>query len=249
MQRDGWLKDSSKMLNFSPTRALGFERFRFVDVNPNRPLGFDPGRPLSFDLNRDLKFRKRGVVFRGYICPVCQASVDRHASECDECGALFEQPTDEGAPKKKDVSFVEKREGTAREPKAKVSGPDQRVSPAVQAPPAPEYVQSRDIFYCPICAKPLYVGTTACPGCGTRFIVPKESKPRPRRKVAVRVPVSEVGRETRPEGAEGSAPSQDGKGVTVSWDEFERRGRRDGIVAWDEYVRKKREKEGEGGMR
>ncbi|MFQ6106927.1 MAG: zinc-ribbon domain-containing protein [Thermoplasmata archaeon] len=82
--------DVTKLLNFNPERKLEFDLDRHLQFSPSRELGFNVDRELSFDLNRDLGFGKRGVVFRGYVCSSCGALVNPLATQCDECGAVFE---------------------------------------------------------------------------------------------------------------------------------------------------------------
>ena len=72
------------LLNFNPNRNLEFD--------PGRTPEFDPGRGLEFNPNRDLGFGRRGVVFRGFICPICGALVTEDSPSCPECGTVFEGP-------------------------------------------------------------------------------------------------------------------------------------------------------------
>ncbi len=69
------------ILNFNPNRDLEFDS--------GRPLEFSPGRGLEFNPNRDLGFGQRGVVFRGYVCPICGALVTEDTVKCPECGTVF----------------------------------------------------------------------------------------------------------------------------------------------------------------
>ena len=85
------MKDSAKLLSFNVNRNLKFKVFRGVSFNLDRSLDFDNDRDLSFDSGRDLGFGKRGVIFRGYVCPVCGAPVAKDASKCDECDVQFER--------------------------------------------------------------------------------------------------------------------------------------------------------------
>src|SRR3989442_10265624 len=80
------------VMEFNPTRDLSF--------NSNRERGFDPGRPLLFDAardrdfhpDRDLPFGKRGVVFRGFICPICGVSVTPDQPALTDFDAMFDRP-------------------------------------------------------------------------------------------------------------------------------------------------------------
>src|SRR3972149_6464172 len=62
------------LLEFKPNRDLSFHPNRDLGFNPRRDLGFDSGRDLTVQPGRDLGFGKRGPVFRGYVCPVCNAA-------------------------------------------------------------------------------------------------------------------------------------------------------------------------------
>src|SRR5688572_9591682 len=78
------------LLNFKPYRALEFGADRPLQFDPWRSLAFDPRRELGFAPNRDLGFGHRGVVFRGFVCPICGALVTEDAKRCIECGAVFD---------------------------------------------------------------------------------------------------------------------------------------------------------------
>src|SRR5688572_5131720 len=91
-----------------------------------RPLEFDSGRGLLFNQNRDLGFGRRGVVFRGYVCPICGSLVTETATRCTECGAVFEGP-----PRASQPSSPTDHEGRAPEPgKAKPSTSSGKVGKA-----------------------------------------------------------------------------------------------------------------------
>lgn len=81
--------DGKKFLHFNPDRNLLFNVRRNLQFTPNRELQFNVDRKLMFDLNRDLPFGKRGIVFRGYVCPVCGGLVSPDAASCNECGVKF----------------------------------------------------------------------------------------------------------------------------------------------------------------
>ena len=83
------MQDSTKLLGFDARRALNFDSSRELAIDLNRSLQFDINRDLSFDSARSLPFGKRGVMFRGYVCPVCGAPVYIEAAKCDECGVAF----------------------------------------------------------------------------------------------------------------------------------------------------------------
>src|SRR5207237_1552425 len=85
------------LLNFNPNRKLEFDSGRPLEFDARRPLEFDAGRDLEFQPNRDLGFGHRGVVFRGYVCPICGSLVTEDAKRCTECGAVFD-PAPRSAP-------------------------------------------------------------------------------------------------------------------------------------------------------
>lgn len=145
------MKDSATLLNFNVNRYLQFTVFRAVDFKDAAGRFFNPNRALSFALNRDLGFGKRGIVFRGYVCPVCKAPVARDAAKCDDCGVAFKRQPEPNPSRT-----------VARPPNA-----DQKRASAPRATPPPQQV--RETFQCPICGKILYVGVRACPGCNAMF--------------------------------------------------------------------------------
>ena len=69
-------------LDFDHDRDLQFDSDRELGFDAGRARGFGPERDLGFDADRDLPFGRRGVVFRGYVCPVCGASVTADAPSC-----------------------------------------------------------------------------------------------------------------------------------------------------------------------
>lgn len=135
-------------LNFDPNRKLGFEPGRPLDFETGRPLDFQPARDLDFQPNRDLGFGHRGVVFRGYVCPICGALVASDATGCNECGAVFEGPPS---------------------PPPTPPPPPNR-APASRAPtPSPKKPASADappVAYCAYCGVRLHKGDAFCWNCG-----------------------------------------------------------------------------------
>lgn len=165
-EEDG-MKDSATLLNFNVNRELTFPVCRKVDFQDARGLSFDHNRELGFSQNRDLGFGKRGVVFRGYVCPVCKAPVARDAPQCDECGTAFKQQPQPKQQKK--APTWERVDPDKEEP---VAG-KQAVPPRKEVPPG----KVRETFVCPVCEKILYVGVESCPGCHTRFASPGNVPP------------------------------------------------------------------------
>src|SRR5438309_1022714 len=78
------------LLNFDSNRKLDFDVGRPLEFDVRRPLDFDSARPLEFQPNRDLGFGRRGVVFRGYVCPICGSLVTEDSKRCTECGTVFD---------------------------------------------------------------------------------------------------------------------------------------------------------------
>ena len=229
------MKDSSKLLSFNINRDLKFKVFRGVQFNVNRNLAFDSDRDLFFDLDRDLGFGKRGVIFRGYVCPACGAPVAKDAAECDECNIQFEQT----------ITRKEKRS----QKKSWDRGKRQRTSPKKSssakksAPKSPASKTRRSTFQCPVCDKLLYVGASKCPGCDVTFstgqkvpVTKKPAKPKARAVAPEVVNCLKCNYKIPPEdkfcrrcGA--TKPH----GSTVSWQEFQSKEHKDNLVSWDEY--------------
>ncbi|MBI5000755.1 MAG: zinc ribbon domain-containing protein [Euryarchaeota archaeon] len=83
------MDDSAIYLSFKTRRSLTFQTSRPLDFDFRRELAFSTNRPLNFDFRRGVPFGKRGVTFRGYVCPVCSVAVLPDAKSCDQCGTLF----------------------------------------------------------------------------------------------------------------------------------------------------------------
>ena len=156
-------------LNFDPNRKLEFEPGRPLQFDSGRPLEFQPSRELEFQPNRDLGFGHRGIVFRGYICPICGALVSPDATQCNECGAVFEGPPTPPPPAPPPAAPpAGRRRGAARPP-------TQASRPA--APP-----EKPGITYCPYCGVQLHGGDAFCWNCGTRVRGGTEAAKLPPRK-------------------------------------------------------------------
>ena len=134
-------------LNFDPNRELEFEPGRPLGFDSGRPLNFDPSRELEFQPNRDLGFGHRGVVFRGYICPICGALVAPDATMCNECGAVFEGPPAPPPP---------------APPKTPGRRPTSRQSPTGN----PAALKAPSVAYCAYCGVKLHAGDSFCWNCG-----------------------------------------------------------------------------------
>ena len=221
------MKDSSQMLNFNCNRNLNFDTTRGVSFDTDRALYFDSERDLMFDVNRDLGIRMRGVIFRGYVCPVCGASVAKDAAECDECFVRFKPIDDPPEPPK---------EHWDRGRKVKSSG--RRKSKPKTSKKKKKSSKTKSTFECPVCGKLLYTGTAECPGCGLEFIL----KDKGRKKVTVKPPAQPTCTSCGyriPKGDRfcrrcGSPISKSQGSATVSWDDYKKKDRSDGIVSWDE---------------
>ncbi len=150
-------------LNFDPNRELEFEPGRPLEFDTGRPLDFQPTRELEFQPNRDLGFGHRGVVFRGYICPICGALVAPDATSCNECGTVFEGPP-------------------TPPPPTPPATPDRR--PATKLPPArkPVIPQSPNAGFCAYCGVKLHAGDAFCWNCGAIATRGSESVKLPPRK-------------------------------------------------------------------
>jgi zinc ribbon protein len=135
-------------LNFDPNRKLEFEPGRPLGFDSGRPLEFQPSRELEFLPNRDLGFGRRGVVFRGYVCPICGALVAPDATSCNECGTVFEGPPTPPPP------------APPSSPSATESRPSK---PAPRKPAAPV---TSTAAYCAYCGVRLHKGDAFCWNCG-----------------------------------------------------------------------------------
>lgn len=137
-------------MNFNPSRKLEFDVGRPLQFDSRRPLVFDPQRDLGFAPNRNLGFGRRGVVFRGFVCPICGAMVAEDAVRCGECGAVFEStPRAAGPP----TPTLEK---PAPKPKGRPAAP-----PTAQRPRA---------AFCAFCGVELKATDMFCWNCGTQRV-------------------------------------------------------------------------------
>jgi len=141
-------------LNFDPNRKLEFEPGRPLMFDSGRPLDFLFSRELEFQPNRDLGFGQRGVVFRGYICPICGALVAPDATSCNECGTVFEGPPTPAPPTPPAAPPAARRPPVAK--------------PPVSAPKRPSPPARPGILYCAYCGVQLHMGDTFCWNCGAQ---------------------------------------------------------------------------------
>lgn len=137
------------ILNFNPDRELAFDPARTLGFSPRRGLDFNPSRGLGFNQNRDLGFGRRGVVFRGYVCPICGSLATETSTRCTECGAVFEGPPRASKPG---------AEGPPRQDPAK------KGKPSVKTPPSGKSTT----VYCAYCGVILKRADTFCWNCGAR---------------------------------------------------------------------------------
>ena len=153
------------LLEFKPNRDLSFDPRRDLGFNPRRDLGFDSGRDLTFQPGRDLGFGKRGRVFRGYVCPVCNAAVTAEQPKCTECGAVFEPKA------------VERMKAKAPPPAPALSPPRAPTPPAPSVfaapPPPPSPLRTYpaapkriDVHNCVHCGARVSTTDTFCWNCG-----------------------------------------------------------------------------------
>jgi ribosomal protein L40E len=146
-----YMRDSTKTLKFKHNRNLDFDKSRGVDFISDRSLHFDKDRELFFNMDRKLDIRVRGVVFRGYICPLCDASVSADALKCGECGVEFKQ----GRSKNRRTNKMgTKKASPSKRPSSKKSRKKKGM---------------KKTFQCPVCGRAMYVGAKQCPGCRIVF--------------------------------------------------------------------------------
>src|SRR5881396_1594674 len=163
------------LLNFNPNRKLEFDSGRPLEFDARRPLEFDAGRDLEFQPNRDLGFGRRGVVFRGYVCPICGSLVTEDAKRCTECGAVFDSTPRSAGPPSTPPSEAAKSARPATPP-AKVGGP--AASPV----------------YCSYCGVKLKRSDAFCWNCGAKSTGSSETVKLPGKKTP---PVSRDWRQGR----------------------------------------------------
>ena len=182
--------DVTNLLNFNSNREIGFSHVRELGFDLNRKLDFDGERELTFDPKRDLGFGKRGVLFRGYVCPNCAAIVSPDATSCGECGAEFQEPKTMGvmkAPPMMTSKFERAQTATSASPGEEPPvpkipaiyppAPAPRAVPRPQTvaplPPmtAPQPAESASRF-CPNCGARSWQGDAFCWNCGARFAGP-----------------------------------------------------------------------------
>ena len=180
----------TNLLNFNSNREIGFSPQRALLFDLDRELVFDWNRELGFNPNRDLGFGKRGVLFRGYVCPNCEAIVSPDATSCRECGAEFEEPETVGVmkapptvPSSLERASSRKAAPKAREPPGPAAAPVYPPAPAPRtisppqpmAPPSPMKASPSTASasrFCPNCGARSWQGDAFCWNCGARFTGP-----------------------------------------------------------------------------
>lgn len=150
------------VLGFDPDRDLRFDPRRELRFSPGRARRFDPGRDLKFNPNRDLPFGRRGVVFRGYVCPVCGAAVTADEPSCTECGAVFE--VKKGAPPKRKASQAPAQAYPPPPPPPEVRAPPP--PPVRSYPPPPKRIETQGCVYC---GARVSAADVFCWNCGNRM--------------------------------------------------------------------------------
>ena len=141
------------LLNFNPYRGLEFDSSRPLEFDYRRPLEFDAARNLEFNSNRDLGFGRRGVVFRGYVCPICGSLVSEDATRCTECGAVFESTPRAAGPPANAPATTSPAPGKISRP---ISSPSKVAAP------------DSSIIYCAFCGVKLKRPDAFCWNCGGR---------------------------------------------------------------------------------
>jgi hypothetical protein len=149
------------LLNFHPDRKLTFDSSRPLEFDPQRDLLFDENRGLGFEPNRDLGFGRRGVVFRGYVCPICGALATEDAPRCAECGAVFEPEPRAATPTMTDTAARRMPRPT---PPAQGPAFPPREALAAETPRGPV---DRSKF-CAFCGVKLAPADEFCWNCGAR---------------------------------------------------------------------------------
>lgn len=157
------------ILNFDPNRKLEFDVDRDLEFNVDRELDFSPGHQLEFNPNRDLGFGRRGVVFRGYVCPICDALVTEDSVKCGECGTVFEPEPRAAGPSQPGAPIV---------PAAKP--PEKRT--VAKAPPKASPAPTAQKGFCAYCGVRLHAGDSFCWNCGMRAVGEKEVVKLPAKK-------------------------------------------------------------------
>lgn len=183
--------DSIKLLQFNPNRGLGFDFRRELQFSPDRGLLFTSNRQLGFDQDRDLEFGKHGPVFRGLVCPGCNALVRLVDEFCLDCGTRVQSFETASSRRRRAAAKKDARYGVAprsamesrrleqprapqppRQPPTPAPAPQYRKPPPPQrAPPstAPPQVAQGPQVICPNCALQLPGQTVYCPRCGVNI--------------------------------------------------------------------------------
>lgn len=180
------MQDSAKLLGFSASRTLNFNSSRALSIPLGRQLQFDSDRDLSFDSSRELPYGKRGVLFRGYACPVCGAGVYAEAKQCDECGVAFAAPQEPNLPAKaqpsKSQDYREQKNMPSRQAARQ---PIKKAQPLATPPP-----RKPSTFQCPVCNAQVAAGSTTCPNCSVQFVF--QATPPPPEDALVQCPICDL---------------------------------------------------------
>ena len=168
------------LLNFDLNRELLFDPNRELDIHADRDLLFNSDRPRDFVPNRDLGFGKRGIVFRGFVCPVCGAQVTETQPSCTECAAVF-TPGGGAPPKPKTPPVKAPPRAPTRKPPVAPVGPPPLAAPLpTSRPPAPAPKHTAAQGSCSRCGARVLVTDTFCWNCGAKFPPPEKVKLTPR---------------------------------------------------------------------
>ncbi|TLZ51677.1 MAG: hypothetical protein E6K18_04330 [Methanobacteriota archaeon] len=163
----------ANLLEFDPNRDLTFHSDRDRAFDPGRKLLFDQQRDLGFNSDRGLPFGRRGVVFRGFICPICGAGVTEDQPTCTDCGAVFDpgaagrppsRPSAPAPPKPAPPPVAHRAPRPTSSPPTPPAHPP---PPPVRAyPPTPKTL---DFTTCPFCGARLAANDAFCWSCGNRM--------------------------------------------------------------------------------
>ena len=185
--------EGKKFLQFDADRKLQFDPRRPLGFTSDRELLFDPNRPLGFDFTRKLVFGVRGVVFRGNVCPNCQALAMAIDTECPQCGNPLvpklvpkkpqqQRPYDQQQqqqpqrqqqqqPQQQAMDVRQMQQPRSMQPPQPMQ-PPQSMTQSMRPPQrqaTPSAASATGQVVCPNCALTLPAQTVYCPRCGVNI--------------------------------------------------------------------------------